>query len=74
MTTTYPTLSVHDGGQEMTTHTLDNTQLWRQVGWLGFSGIVYDMADEPFGREPAGWSILWVLVDNEPPVTNGDES
>jgi hypothetical protein len=65
-----PRLSVSRGGEEMRTMTLSAEQRWRQVGWLGFSGCVYDLGREPSGIEPAGWSKLWVLIDNDPPITD----
>lgn len=43
----------------------ERRQLWRQVGWLGFSGQVYNLDREPSEIEPAGWSPLWVLIEDE---------
>lgn len=55
-------------GATMTTHTLDRTQQWRQVGWLGIAtNHVWSLDDPEWQSDPAGVSPLWLLVFNEPP-------
>lgn len=61
-----PMLTPQKVGSEMRTITATANQLWRQVGWLGFSGRVYSMDDAPQLTEKGGFSILWLLVDNDP--------
>lgn len=65
----------HQPGQERVTHTLSGVQRWRQYGWLGGSGALYSLSEDPSKSEPGSFMPLWALVDNEPPITNcGDES
>lgn len=34
-----------------------------QVGWLGFTGMIYELADEPRDfREPGGYSPLYIQI------------
>lgn len=54
-----------DDAPVLRTHTLEGDQRWRQVGWLGFSGRVYDYPADPGEHEDAGWSPLWVMIDND---------
>ena len=63
-----PVLTGVDTSTEMTTRTLSADQTWRQVGWLGQSGRVYSLSDDPAATEPGSWEPLWILAHNEPPV------
>lgn len=54
---------------ERTTHTLDETQVWRQVGWIGQTGRVYGLDDEAGVRsEPGSFMPLWILAHADTPV------
>ncbi|MCT2591110.1 hypothetical protein LHJ74_14530 [Streptomyces sp. N2-109] len=57
-------------GSEMRTMTLSATQTWRQIGWHGQTGAFYALDEQPSLHEPGSISPLWLLVDNEPPVTD----
>jgi len=55
-----------DHGTKMITHTLDRTQHWNQVGWLGIAtNHVWSLDDDGWKTDPAGVSPLWLLVDND---------
>ena len=45
-------------------------QTWRQVGWLGNTGGLYDMtATDADLRQNTAWiSPLWQLIDDEPMI------
>ena len=56
------------GGLERVTFTGptgERRQLWRQVGWLGQTGRVYELDKPPYGIEPGSFSPLWVLIDDD---------
>jgi hypothetical protein len=69
-------LRAGDFPNQMVTHTLEATQLWRQVGWIGLStDQPYPLEDEEGVRsDPAGFRPLWVLVEDEPPLPHEEES
>lgn len=57
-------------GVEMVTHTLEGTQRWRQLGWIDHLGRMYDFSENPRQYRVASYSPLWILVDNEVPISN----
>ena len=56
--------------EERVTYNGTNRQLWRQVGWLGNTGGLYDMtATDADLRQNTAWiSPLWQLIDDEPMI------
>jgi hypothetical protein len=48
-------------------------QIWRQVGWHGGSGYFYTLDEDPGLHEPASFSPLWILVDDEEIPTDADD-
>ena len=60
-------------GHEIRTHTLRGTQVWQQYGWLGHSGYLYALGEDPSGNEPGGFSPLYVMIENEDPPEPPDE-
>ncbi|HEX7926475.1 MAG TPA: hypothetical protein VF678_02720 [bacterium] len=55
-----------DKGSKMITQTLDRTQHWHQIGWLGIAtNQVWSLDDPAWETDPAGVSPLWVLADND---------
>lgn len=55
---------------ERITYTGTNRQIWRQVGWLGGSGRLYDMTatDVLLRSEKASYGPVWQLIDDEPMI------
>ena len=54
--------------EERITYSAMNRQIWRQVGWLGFTGAFYALGEDPSPTERGGFSPIWQLVDDEPMV------
>jgi hypothetical protein len=62
-------IRINDQTEERVTYTLEATQLWRQVGWVGGAwGRVYAVDDPAVGEDPAGFRALWVLLEDERPA------
>lgn len=56
------------GAEQRTTTSDGYVQRWRQIGWHGQTGAFYALDERPADHEPGGWSPLWLLVDNDPPI------
>lgn len=55
--------------QTKTTQTLYGTQTWKQVGWIGQTGMIFSPGDNPFLDYP--FKALWVM-DSEEKFDSGD--
>lgn len=60
------------GGSTLHTRTPDAVQTWRQIGWHGQTGAFYSLDERPVDHEPGSYEPLWLLTDNEPPVSPDD--
>ncbi len=60
-----PIQLLHEPGPEMRTITKDRVQRWRQYGWIGQSGALYALHEDPSKTEPGSFSPLWMLDENE---------
>ena len=64
-TNTRPYQSPSEPNEARVTFTPARRQIWRQVGWHGHTGAFYNLEEDPSRHEPAGFSPLWVLVDDD---------
>lgn len=70
-----PSYSVLDATRatERKTMTLTGNQVWRQRGWIGQTGRIYGLQENPSRTERGSFAPLWELIHDEPVVPNGEE-
>jgi hypothetical protein len=58
--------------QRKRTHTVDAVQTWQHAGWIGQTGRLYRLDENPAPTERGSFAPLWELIENEPPILDDE--